>query len=339
MSNPILVELTRGRLVESVHTGALAIARPNGEIVVALGDIQRLVFPRSAVKALQALPLIESGAADHFGFGNAEIALACSSHSGTHRHTTVARGMLDRAGLTPDALGCGAHDPVHETTARQMFAAGDKPSALHNNCSGKHAGMLATCVHCGDAPAGYFKPDHPHQQRILKVLAEVSGAPVTAEWVAVDGCSAPNWPMAVRDMARAFARFVTGDGLPLERAKAARRIADACWAEPELVAGPGRLDTTAMTKLGKRVFMKTGAEGVYCGGIPDLGLGFALKIDDGNKRASEAIVEGLLQRCIPDAKNLGALGPITNWRGLEVGETRLASACVRALEPMASVRA
>ncbi len=335
MTNPVLVELTRGRLVESIHTGALALARPNGEIVVALGDIQRLVFPRSAIKALQALPLIESGAADRFEFGTAEIALACSSHSGTPRHVAVARAMLERAGLTPDALGCGAHDPTHEASARQLSAAGGKPTALHNNCSGKHAGMLATCVHCGDSVAEYFKPVHPHQQRIARVLAEFTGAPVSAEWVAVDGCSAPNWPLAIRDLARAFARFVTGEGLSTERAKATRRITEACAAEPELVAGPGRLDTTAMTRLGKRVFMKSGAEGIYCGGLPEQGLGFALKIDDGSKRASEAVITGLLQRVFEDAKNLGALGPFKNWRGIEVGETRLASACVRALEPLA----
>ena len=339
MTNPILVELTRGRLVESVHTGALAIARPGGEIVVALGDIQRLVFPRSAVKALQAIPLIESGAADRFGFGPAEIALACSSHSGTKRHAAVAAAMLQRAGLTPDALGCGAHDPSHEISARQLFAAGEKPTQLHNNCSGKHAGMLATSVHCGDAVAGYFKPDHAHQQRIVKVLAEFTGAPVSAEWVAVDGCSAPNWPLAVRDMARAFARFVTGQGLSPDRAKAVGRIRDACWAEPELVAGPGRMDTIAMTRLGKRVFMKTGAEGVYCGGLPELGLGFALKIDDGNKRASEAVVEALLQRCYADAADLGALGPIRNWRGIEVGETRVASIAARALDGLVAAKA
>ncbi len=182
---------------------------------------------------------------------------------------------------------------------------------------------------------GYFKPDHPHQKRIVRVLEEMTNAPVGIEWVAVDGCSAPNWPLAVRDMARAFARFVTGQGLSAERAKASRRIMQACWAEPELVAGPGRLDSTAMSRLRGQVFMKTGAEGVYCGGLPALGMGFALKIDDGNKRASEAVVAALLQRCFDDAKGLGALGPIKNWRGIEVGEIRVSAAVGKALDTVA----
>ena len=166
----------------------------------------------------------------------------------------------------------------------------------------------------------------------MKALSEISGVPLGDAQVAVDGCSAPNWAMAPRDLARAFARLVTGDGFGSDRRRAARRIVEAATSEPELVAGPGRLDTIAMSRLGGRVFMKTGAEGVYCGGIPALGLGFAVKIDDGGKRASEAVVEGLLARLFADTGPLGALGPIINWRGIEVGETRLSAAARRAFE-------
>jgi L-asparaginase II len=332
MTNPVLVELTRGKLVESVHTGAFAISRPNGESVLALGDTGRPVFPRSAIKAFQCLAVIESGAADRYGFGDAEIALACSSHSGTPRHAELAGAILARAGLDTGALGCGAHDPIHEASARALFKAGLAPSALHNNCSGKHAAMLATCVHCGDPVAGYLNPSHAHQRRIARVLQEVCGAPIDDGVVGVDGCSAPNWAMPLSALAKGFARFITGDGLPRDRCAAAGRIARACAAEPTLVAGPGRLDTTAMTALGPRIFMKTGAEGVYCGALVELGLGFAIKFDDGNKRASEAVVEASLRCVFGDEARFGALGPIRNWVGTEVGETRVTEVVMRGLD-------
>jgi L-asparaginase II len=194
--------------------------------------------------------------------------------------------------------------------------------------------MLATCVHCGDATAGYFKPDHAHQQRIAKTLSDLTHAPIAAEWVGVDGCSAPNWPIALRHLARAFARFVTGEGLAAPRAAAAQRIMRACWAEPELVAGSGRLDTQAMSRLGGKVFMKTGAEGVYCGGFPQLGLGFAMKIDDGTARASHAAMSALLCHRFPEVGSLPQVGPLKNWRGIEVGEIRGSAALMTSLEAL-----
>jgi L-asparaginase II len=332
MSNPVLVELTRGRLVESVHTGAIALARPNGEMVAQAGDVDRPIFPRSAVKALQAIPLIESGAADRFGFGDRELALACASHSGTSEHAELASTMLARAGRSADDLACGAHDPMHDASAKALFKSGQRPTALHNNCSGKHAGMVATCAHCGEPIAGYLDVRHPHQQRIARVFHDFCGDGFDAKRFGIDGCSAPNWAIPLRHLARAFAVFTTGDGLSSDRRRVTQRITQACLREPMMVAGPGRLDTTAMTALAGRVFMKTGAEGVYCGAIPDLALGFAVKIDDGNKRASEAIVEALVGRLLPAAPALGAIGPIRNWVGTEVGQTRVASILMRALD-------
>jgi L-asparaginase II len=332
VANPILVELTRGDLVESCHTGTFALVRPNGETVAAIGNTAHPVFPRSAVKAFQALPIFETGAADAYGFGDAEIALSCASHSGMPEHAALAQAMLARAGLTVEALACGGHEPMNDSAAKALFKAGVQPSALHNNCSGKHAGMVGACAHCGDPVSGYLAVTHPHQQRIMRVLADFCGTGFEAKRYGIDGCSAPNWAIPVQDLARAFAVFISGHRLSAERRNACARIAKACMARPDMVAGPGRLDTTAMTALPGQVFMKTGAEGVYCGAFPALGLGFALKVDDGNKRASEAIVAGLLAQLYPAGGSLGALDVTRNWMGHETGTTRLSGAMMRVLD-------
>jgi L-asparaginase II len=334
MHNPVLIELTRGAQVESRHTGSLAIVRPNGEIVVAMGDVKRPVFSRSAIKSLQALPLIETGAADRFALGPAEIALACASHSGTPRHVATARGMLEKAGLTHAALGCGAHDPGDEAAARAMLRRDETPTALVNNCSGKHSGMVSTAVHMGEPVDGYLRHDHPVQVRIARSVAEMTGADLGEDVRGIDGCSAPNWAIPLTGLAQAFARYVTGDRLAPDRKAAARRVQEACWAAPEMVSGPGRLDTLAMTALPGKIFLKTGAEGVYCGAFPATGLGFALKIDDGAKRASHAVAAALLQHVFPGFTAPGLLGPTRNWRGIEVGETRAAADLLRVLDKL-----
>jgi L-asparaginase II len=299
--------------------------------VAAAGDGRAPIFPRSAIKALQALPLLETGAADRYGFGDAELALACSSHSGTAGQAELARTMLGRAGQTPSALACGAHAPTHDASARELARRGERFSALHNNCSGKHAGMVCTCVHAGDPVQGYLDVAHPHQQRIARVLSDMCGDGFDAKRYGIDGCSAPNWALPLDALARGFAQMVSGDGLAPQRRQAAERLVKACMARPDLVAGPDRMDTTAMTALAGRIFMKTGAEGVYCGGFPLLGLGFAVKIDDGNKRGAEAVVEALIARYLPNAGPRGALGPIRNWAGTSVGEVRIGEALERAL--------
>jgi L-asparaginase II len=331
MANPILIEATRGPLVESWHRGAIAVAAPSGALALQLGDVERPVYPRSAVKALQALPLIESGAADRFGFGAAEIALACGSHAGTERHTQLALSMLERAGLSPDALGCGAHPPLGASAAAALIAEGCEPTQLHNNCSGKHAGMLATAVHLREPTAAYWEPAHPVQQRIQRVLEEMSGLPLGPDVQGIDGCSVPNWAMPLVVLARTFARLATGEGYSPERRQAVARILKACWEQPELVAGRGRADTVVMRALPGQVFMKTGAEGVYCGAFPELGLGFALKIDDGAKRASAGAAIALVERFYPTARGLMPLGAIKTWRGVEVGAIRSSAAFEAAL--------
>ena len=332
MANPILIELTRGSRVECRHAGAIAVARPDGELVLSLGDVASPVYPRSAVKAFQAIPLLETGAADRFGFGTAEIALACASHSGTEKHVALAASMLARAGLDETALGCGPHPPMGEEAAAAFHRSGGKAGALHNNCSGKHSGMVATCVHCGDPVAGYLSPDHPHQQRIRGVLEEFTGARLARDIPGIDGCSAPNWAVPLAGLAKGFAQLVTGEGAAKGRRLVCERILDASWAAPEMVAGPGRLDTVMMSALPGELFMKTGAEGVYCGGFPKLGLGFAIKIEDGAKRASEAVTSALASRLLPSAASFTGPWPFKNWVGTTVGETRIAAELAHALD-------
>jgi L-asparaginase II len=335
VANPVVIEVARGALTESAHTGAVSVVRASGEPVFEWGDTGRPVFPRSAIKPLQCLPLIETGAADRFGFGAAEVALACASHAGAEQHAELAAAMLARAGLTIDALGCGAHPPSDEAAGHRLVCEGKSPTALHNNCSGKHAGMLATAIHCGDPPAGYWRPDHPVQERIRRALEDFIGRRLGNDVVGVDGCSAPNWAVPLVDLARAFARFATGEAAGASHRAAAERIAAACWQAPELVAGHGRLDTEVMRRLPGEVLMKTGAEGVYCAALPKLGLGLALKVDDGAKRAAEMLVMSVIAHLLPSVRPLAPSGVLRNWRGLVVGEVRAEPAFLGALARIA----
>jgi L-asparaginase II len=323
MRNPTLIELTRGALVESAHAGVVAVARPDGGLAAAAGDVAVPVFPRSAIKPLQALPFLETGAVERFGLGTAEIAIACASHSGTPRHVAVAEGLLARAGLTPAALGCGVHEPYDAATARALIRSGQRPTSLHHNCSGKHAAMLATAAHMGEPADGYWQPDHPVQVRIRRVLEDLTGCSLSAEVCGIDGCSVPNWAIPPAGLARAFACFMTGEGLTPERTRHCARIFEACTAHPDLVAGPGRFDTLVMQRLPGKVLVKTGAEGVYCGAFAGLGLGFALKIEDGAKRASEAVAAQLIAHFLPEAREVAPDAALRNWRGLDVGRVRV----------------
>jgi L-asparaginase II len=332
MRNPVLIELTRGALVESLHAGAIAVVRADGEVVASVGDMASPIFPRSAIKLLQALPFLESGAVDRFGFGAAQIALACGSHAGARPHVTGVTAMLARTALSAAALACGAHEPTDAATARQMVRVGASPSPLHHNCSGKHAAMLATAVHLAEPTEGYWRPEHPVQQRIRQALEDMTGCTLGPDALGIDGCSVPNWAMPLAGLARAFARLATGEGLAPERADTCRRVREACWAHPDLVAGQGHLVTLIMQHLPGQVLVKSGAEGVYCGAFADQGLGFALKIDDGAKRASEAAVVQLISCLHPAAQHLGPDPRLSNWRGLPVGEMRAGEALTSMLQ-------
>jgi L-asparaginase II len=328
MSNPVLAVATRGGATESEHRGAVAVLDPAGKVVLALGDIDRAVFPRSAVKGLQAIPLIESGAADRYRLTDAEIALACASHNGEPQHVATAESMLRKAGRDLHSLECGAQLPMRADAYVPLVREGRKPTALHNNCSGKHAGFVCTACAEGVDPAGYVKASHPTMREVTAVLAQTTGERLDEASAGTDGCSIPTFAIPLRALALAFARFGTGQGLGPERAKAAARIRAAVAASPFHVAGTDRFDTIAMQALGARAFLKTGAEGVYCAALPELGFGVALKCDDGATRASQAMMGAVLTRLLSmsDAES-AAIAPLrdqrlTNWNGIHVGDVR-----------------
>jgi L-asparaginase II len=332
MNNPILVEVLRGTLVESRHRGAVAVADADGATVLAIGDVTTPIFPRSAVKALQALPLVETGAADAFGFGDEELALACASHSGEAEHVAGVTRMLAKAGLDAAALRCGAHWPMSQSAVAMVARATGEPSALHNNCSGKHAGFL--CVACakGIDHADYWRPQHPVQREVRAVLEDLTGAALSEDRCAIDGCSVPTWAIPLQNLAHAFAKFGTGQGLAPERARAAARLRAACTQKPWHVAGTGRFCTEIMQLFGARVFVKTGAEGVYCGALHELGLGIALKCDDGAGRAAQAVMAAIIARFLPldDAERAALMcferPTLRNWNGFEIGALRVSGA-------------
>ena len=328
MANPIVVEVMRGARVESRHRGAAAVLDADGAVALAFGAIDAPVFPRSAVKALQALPLIESGAADAFGLTEAEIALACASHSGAPEHVAAAAAMLAKAGLDASALACGAHWPLGDEPARALARAGGAPSPLHNNCSGKHAGFLCLACASGWETSGYERPAHPTQRAVKATIEEVAGAALGDDVCATDGCSIPTYAVPLRNLALCFARLATGRGLAPRRAAAARRVLAAVAANPAMVAGEGRFDTDVMRLFGARVFVKTGAEGVYCAALPELGLGLAVKADDGATRAAQVMIAALIAQFLRLGEDQRArfarfVAPVLrNWSGVEVGGLR-----------------
>ena len=327
----VLVEVTRGALVESRHAGAAVVVDAAGKTVFAIGDVDAAVYPRSAIKALLALPLVETGAADRLGLTDAELALACSSHSGEVAHTEGAASMLAKAGRDVSCLECGTHWPRDEPS-RALAAAGLMPSALHNNCSGKHSGFICLSCDMGVDPKGYVQPEHPAMRAVTAALAETTGARLDEGNRAVDGCSIPTYAIPLHALALSFARFGTGQGLSADRAAAAARLRRAVAAHPFMVAGTGRFDTRLMTVLGDRVFSKTGAEGVYCVALPELGLGIAVKCDDGAGRAVEIVTAALIARFLkPDNAQFAAMerAELRNWNGIHVGDIRPVDALVR----------
>jgi len=328
MTNPVVAELMRGNRIESAHRGAGAVMDADGRIVMSFGDIERPIYPRSAVKALQALPLLESGAADRLELSEEEIALACASHSGEANHVATARSMLAKSGRDEDALECGAHWPISEEASRALARSGRTPGALHNNCSGKHAGFICVASAIGVDPRGYVGPEHSVQREVTAALAHVTGARLSEEERAVDGCSIPAYAISLQALARGFARFVTGQGLSPLRSRAAARIRAAIAVHPMTIGGTGRFDTQIMTVLGPRALTKAGAEGAYCAALPKRGLGLAVKVDDGAARAAQIMIAALLARFgefddETQARLAQFTSPrLTNWNGMEVAFLR-----------------
>ncbi|WP_228259423.1 asparaginase [Siculibacillus lacustris] len=322
-ADPVLVEVRRGDHVESRHRGAAVVTDAAGRLVFAVGDVARLVFPRSAIKLIQALPLVESGAADALGLSTADLALAGASHNGEPRHVAGAAAMLARVGRDETCLVCGAQWPQREDDRGRLHIEGRTPTRLHNNCSGKHAGFVCFAVHAGIDPAGYGAVDHPVQRTIAAAIEDVVGVSLADTPRGRDGCSIPTWALPLDGLARGFARLGSGTGLAPTRARAARRLIDAAIAEPFMVAGTGRFCTEMLTAAAGRVYVKTGAEGVFCAALPDLGLGLAVKIADGATRAAEVVtatlLAALLGRRDDPAFDRFLRPPIVDWNGATVG--------------------
>lgn len=324
MENPVLIEVLRGPVVESRHRGAVAVVDGDGAIVMQIGNIAMPIYPRSAIKAIQALPLVESGAADAFLFGNKELALACASHSAEQGHVETARTMLARAGISEDDYECGVHWPFEQSGVIDFASHGVKPLQVHNNCSGKHAGFLCYACHEAIDIKGYVRKDHRVQAHIRDVMASVTGAIHADDQCGTDGCSIPTYAIPLKELAHGFAKMTTGVGLEKQRASAAKRLMEACMNEPWHVAGTGRACTKIMEVAPGEVFVKIGAEGVYCAAIPDLGVGIALKCDDGSERGAVAIVNAVLAKLlhkqeVGDVYRRLANKTFRNWNKIEIG--------------------
>ena len=331
-----LVEVKRGSITESRHRGHVVAVEPDGNIVASLGAPHNVTFLRSSAKPFQALPLVVSGAAERFGFTDREVALACGSHNGELIHTELAASMLRKIGVGPEALKCGAHEPYGAEAAAELRSRGEQPNVLHNNCSGKHAGMLAVAVHLGAPTDNYDSPENPVQKAIADTVAKFSDIAVIDMAVGVDGCGAPIFGITVKAMALAYARLVSP---PANFDKTTRdsceRIVKVMSAYPELIGGTSeRLDTEVMRAAPGRLISKVGAEGVYTAGIRPCeewpkGLGLALKIEDGDdKRARPTVVvESLRQLGVLRDESLEAVSkyaffPVRNRPGDLVGEIR-----------------
>ncbi len=320
MQNPILAELVRNNWVENRHRGAFCVVNDEGEVLVSAGDFERAIFPRSAIKSLQALALFKSGAIEKFGFDDKAIAMSCASHLAEPGHVSQVTSNLEKIGCTEADFECGIHPPSDKVARNNLRQSGDEPSAVHNNCSGKHSGMLAVSRALGEPVKGYIDLDHPVQKLVRASIEELIGEPLSTKRCGLDGCSIPTWATSMKSIAFGFARAATGRGLQADTAKASKRIISACTANPFLVGGTGEFDTDAMSVFEGTLMSKGGAEGVRCGSIPHLKIGFALKCDDGNMLASEVMVAKLLQDIAqPDEAQLAFLQKrqqkiLKNWR-------------------------
>ena len=324
-ANPILAQMVRGNWVENRYRGAFAVVDADGKVIFSAGDIARPIFPRSAVKSMQALAMVTAGSIDRFALSDEDLALACASHRGEDVHVEGVVHFLEELGLSKDDLECGAHAPGDPEARKGLRLRHEAPSALHNNCSGKHSGMLSVALAMGVPTRGYIDRDHPVQVRVRSAIEAVIGEPLTEGRCGTDGCSIPTWAAPLEAYARGFARMATGKGLSPDLAAGAQRIFDAATRHPHLVAGKDQLDTVVMEAFVGRVMQKGGAEGVQCGAIRDKGWGYAIKCDDGNMDASRAMVAALLLAIAdPDAAHAEVLHrfrahPVLNVRGLHVG--------------------
>ncbi len=323
--NAVVIEVTRGPVVESRHEGIAAVVTSDGTVVASWGDIDAAILPRSANKPIQAMAFVESGAVERFGLGNEHIALSCASHSGEPRHVETVRAWLAKVGLGEGDLECGTHAPRLPQSVEALIRANAVPTAAYNNCSGKHSGFLTPAVQYGEPTKGYIKHGHPVQRRLRDVMTDLCGVDAHAFPYGVDGCGIPTLATPLKSLARAMASMAEPSRLSNKHAEAATRIRAAMNAEPFMVAGSGRFCTRINGALPGVAQVKTGAEGVFCAMLPTLGLGVAIKMWDGAGRAAEVAMAALLDHLgvLPADQRDETLHPaIKNVVGLLVGEMR-----------------
>ncbi|MEO1192740.1 MAG: asparaginase [Pseudomonadota bacterium] len=326
---PLVVEVTRGPQVESRHEVSFALVDLQGKIVRSAGSVEQSVYPRSAIKAIQALAMIESGAADRYDLSQAELALASASHNGETQHVAAVTAWLARLGLTTEALLCGPQPPSRQESLAALYAAGGVPGPEHNNCSGKHTGFLTQAQHLGARLDGYLKPQHPVQQRILGVMESMSGLDLSRAPRGVDGCGIPTLALPLGNLALAMARLGNPKDQPDLRQAACSRIRKAVAAEPFMLGGTDDFVTEAMQVLGLKALIKNGAEGVFCASLPNWGQGLAIKVHDGAARAAKAVMAaflpalGLLSDEEAQRLSRWIAPPVINRAGREVGEIRV----------------
>ena len=341
-----LVELTRGGMVECVHFGAFAIVDAHGNLLASAGDPELRTFPRSSMKPFQAIPFVESGGPEHFNLTEEELAIICASHTGTDKHVAVLQHIHQKVGIQESDLQCGVHWPSDKTTAQEMRQRGEQPTPYRHNCSGKHSGMLAQAKLRGLPLETYLDPEHPVQQAIRQTMAEMSNLSPEELTIGIDGCSAPVFALPLHNFALAVARLCDPAELTPERQEACRKITHAMMSFPEMVAGPGRLDTILMQAMAGKVVAKGGAEGYQMVGLlpgalqpGSPGIGIAIKLSDGDlsRRATHALVTAILSAFgFQQELSAETLQEVTdptlrNWRGLVVGERRLSAEAKQAL--------
>ena len=312
-----LVQVMRGDVEESRHQVHVAVHHAAQGLIASASNPAHHSFVRSAIKMFQVLPLVESGGVAHFGLTGEELALCTASHGGEPFHVAAAQSILAKAKVTEEALACGPHLPTHEATARAMIASGVKPGRIHNNCSGKHAGMLACCVVQQWVTNGYHRSVHPLQQRIRTTLQRWMRTDPDGIDEAVDGCGLPTFAMPLDAVAEGCARFAAAAA---DGTTPAAIIFNAMVDHPEFVAGSDRLDTDLMRVAATRLFAKVGAEGFYCAGIPSMQIGIALKVEDGARRAAEAALLAILHRI--DALTATEVGVLKRYAQPEILNTR-----------------
>ncbi len=326
MENPILVEIYRGGLLESFHRGVVCVVDENHQVIFEKGNVQQVCYPRSAMKLIQVLPLIEKGGIEKFDFTLEEIALMCGSHNAEPEHIRVLYQILTKIGCTAQDLNCGAQAPTSKKAAEALLLNHEKPSQIHNNCSGKHAGMLALCKLINAPIEGYLKPEHPIQQLILSAVEDLYAYPKNQMVAALDGCTAPIYSIPVLNQAIAYQNLCGNNTFSEKRNQALTTIRNAIAAHPFMVAGSKRYCTDMMLITAPQVIGKTGAEGIFCMSFTDKKWGVCIKIDDGKMQPQYHVAEKLLEEAgIFDQNTLKSLEnysktPLYNFNKLQTGE-------------------